>query len=111
MRSSIAGASASHRSRPAIASAEHNGPVGVITRIGNTPGVRRLVRRSPTPAEVRESPDDDDLTPAWCADCRREVLFGSARCPDCGGVALSAEELARRTGGLPPSNGVGPGAW
>ena len=85
--------------------------VGIITRIGSAPGVRRLVRKSPAPGEVRESPDDEDVTPMWCADCRREILFGQPRCPDCGGAALSAEALARRTGGLPPSTGAGPTSW
>jgi len=84
--------------------------VGIITRIGNAPGVRRLVRRQQTPGEVRESPDDDDRVPMWCADCRREVLFESPRCPDCGGAAVTAEELARRTGGV-PRTGISPTDW
>src|SRR4051794_33690484 len=90
---------------------EDNAPVGIITRIGSAPGVRRLVRRSPAPGEVRVSPDDEDVSPAWCADCRREVLFGLSHCGDCGGPALSAEELARRTGGVPPSKRTGPASW
>ena len=31
--------------------------MGIITRIGNAPGVRRLVRRQQMPGEVRENPD------------------------------------------------------
>lgn len=85
--------------------------MGIITRIGSAPGVRRLVRRPPAPGEVRESPDDDDRTPLWCVECRREVLFGLPRCGDCGGAAVSAEELARRTGALPPPAGRGPSDW
>jgi len=85
--------------------------VGVITRIGNAPGVRRLVRRQRPPGEVRESPDDDDYSPLWCLDCRREILFDLPTCPDCGGVTVSTEELARRTGGLPPASGPGPADW
>jgi hypothetical protein len=84
--------------------------MGVITRLGKAPGVRRLIRRMPTPAEVSESPDDEDRMPLWCADCRRELLFDVPRCPDCGGTAVSTEELARRTGGLPRS-GIGPSDW
>jgi hypothetical protein len=84
--------------------------VGVITRIGNAPGLRRLVRRQPRPPDVRESPDGDDRVPMWCADCRRELIFDVPRCPDCGGPAVSAAELARRTGGL-PRTGMGPADW
>jgi hypothetical protein len=84
--------------------------VGVITRIGNAPGVRKLVRRHPRPAQVRESPDDDDYTPLWCGQCRRELLFEVPQCPDCGGPAVTAEELARRTGGL-PRTGISPSDW
>jgi hypothetical protein len=84
--------------------------VGIITRIGNAPGVRRLVKRQQQPGEVRENPDPDDREPVWCADCRREILFDLAQCPDCGGPAVSAEELARRTGGL-PRTGIGPTDW
>jgi hypothetical protein len=85
--------------------------VGIITRIGSAPGVRRLVRRLPAPGEVRESPDDEERTPLWCVECRREILFELPRCPDCGGLAVSTEELARRTGGLPPQPGTGPTDW
>jgi hypothetical protein len=83
----------------------------MITRIGSAPGLRRLVRRRPAPGEVRESPDDEDQAPLWCADCRREILFDLARCPDCGGPAVSPEVLARRTGGLPPQAGTRPTDW
>jgi hypothetical protein len=84
--------------------------VGVITRIGNAPGVRRLVRKRPVQGEVRESPDDDDREPMWCLECRREVLFDLTDCPDCGGKVVTTQELARRTGGL-PSRGPGPADW
>ena len=84
--------------------------MGIITRIGNAPGVRRLVKRQQMPGEVRENPDLDDYEPKWCANCRRELLFEVTRCPDCGGPAVSAEELARRTGGL-PRTGIGPTDW
>jgi hypothetical protein len=84
--------------------------VGVITRIGNAPGVRRLVRRRPVPGEVRESPDGDEREPLWCLDCRREILFDLTRCPDCVGSAVTNQELARRTGGL-QNPGSGPTAW
>ena len=84
--------------------------MGVITRIGNAPGVRRLVRRRPTEGEIRESPDDDEHEPLWCVACRREILFDLTRCPDCGGRTVTTEELARRTGGL-PSSGPSPTDW
>jgi hypothetical protein len=84
--------------------------VGVITRIGNAPGLRRLVRRRPAPGQVLESPDDDDREPLWCLDCRREILFDLAACPDCGGSAVTTEELARRTGAHRWS-GPGPTDW
>jgi len=84
--------------------------VGVITRIGNAPGVRRLVRKRPVQGEVRESPDDDDREPLWCSDCRREILFELMQCPDCGGSAVTNEELARRIGGL-RRTGPSPTDW
>lgn len=84
--------------------------MGVITRIGNAPGVRRLVRRRPVESQIRESPDDDDREPLWCVDCRREILFDLTRCPDCGGSVVTTEQLARRTGGL-PSAGPSPTQW
>lgn len=84
--------------------------MGVITRIGNAPGVRRLVRRRPAQGEVIESPDDIDREPLWCVDCRREILFELTRCPDCGGAAVTAQELGRRTGGM-PGTGPGPADW
>lgn len=84
--------------------------MGLIIRIGAAPGVRRLVRRQPSPGEVREDPDEEDRTPLWCGDCRREILFELSRCPDCGGPAVSAEELSRLTGGAPLA-GRGPSEW
>lgn len=85
--------------------------MGIITRIGAAPGVRRLVQRLPAPGEVTESPDDEDRTPLWCADCRREILFGLSQCADCGGEAVTTEELSRRANGRPPSAGAGPTTW
>ena len=84
--------------------------MGVITRIGNAPGLRRLVRRRPTQGEVYENPDDEDREPLWCLDCRREILFDLERCPDCGGSAVTTEELARRTGSY-QRPGPGPADW
>lgn len=75
--------------------------VGMITRLGNAPGVRRLVRRREIPGEVRENSDEDVAEPTWCADCRRELLFNISRCPDCGGMARTAQEMARQKGDLP----------
>jgi hypothetical protein len=85
--------------------------VGIITRIGRAPGVRRFVRRADAPGEVRESPDDEDWTPMWCSGCGREVLFDLPRCPHCGGEPLSSTELARRAGDLPSPPGRGPTDW
>jgi hypothetical protein len=85
--------------------------MGIITRIGRAPGVRRLVKRPDSPAVVREDPDDLDRDPRWCADCRREVLFEEPRCRRCGGPAVTAHELARRSGDLPPRAGSGPTDW
>jgi len=85
--------------------------VGLITRIGRAPGVRRLVRRREGDGVVTESPDPEDRDPRWCAVCEREVLLGLARCLHCGGTPLTAAELARRRGDLPPSPGRGPSSW
>jgi predicted RNA-binding Zn-ribbon protein involved in translation (DUF1610 family) len=85
--------------------------VGLITRIGRAPGVRRLVRRREGDGVVIESPDPEDSDPRWCAACGREVLLGLARCPQCGGAALTATELARRSGDLPSPPGRGPSSW
>jgi hypothetical protein len=85
--------------------------MGVITRIGRTPGIRRLIKRQDSPAVVREDPDEEDRDPLWCASCRREVLFGEPRCRNCGGLAVSAHELARRSGDLPARPGHGPTDW
>ena len=43
------------------------------------------VRRQQMPGEVLESPRRRRPRPDWCAHCRREILFDSPRCPDCGG--------------------------
>jgi predicted RNA-binding Zn-ribbon protein involved in translation (DUF1610 family) len=93
------------------ARSEEDGLVGIITQIGRAPGVRRLVRKPAAPAEVRESPDDEDRDPRWCASCRREVLFEMTRCPQCGGEPVTGTELARRDGSLPPPPGAGPTSW
>jgi hypothetical protein len=85
--------------------------MGIITRIGSAPGVRRLVRKLEAPAVIRENPDDEDRDPLWCANCGREVLFAQASCRHCGGTAVTANELARRAGDLPPKPGAGPTAW
>jgi predicted RNA-binding Zn-ribbon protein involved in translation (DUF1610 family) len=85
--------------------------MGIITRIGRAPGVRRLVKKPNSPAESRENPDEEEWDPLWCAQCRREVLFGARRCPHCGGEAITANELARRRGDLPSPPGSGPTDW
>ena len=85
--------------------------MGILTRIGRAPGVRRLVKKPGSPAVTWENPDEEDGDPLWCASCRREVLFGEPRCRRCGGQALTAEELARRSGELPPRPGYGPTDW
>jgi hypothetical protein len=85
--------------------------MGIITRIGRAPGVRRLVRKPNAPGEVRESPDDEERDPRWCADCRREVLFDMPRCRHCGGEPVTGTELARRSGDLPAPPGTGPADW
>jgi hypothetical protein len=85
--------------------------VGLITRIGQAPGVRRLVRRRGDDGVVTESPDPEDHDPRWCASCGREVLLGVDRCLQCGGAPLTAVELARRRGDLPPPAGRGPSSW
>lgn len=87
------------------------GGVGIITRIGRAPGVRRLVKKLDSPAVTREDPHDGDWDPLWCASCGREVLFEAPRCPHCGGPAVTGNELARRRGDLPASPGSGPTAW
>ncbi len=89
----------------------HNGPVGLITRIGRAPGVRRLVRKREGDGVVAESPDPEERDPRWCAACGREVLLGVARCLHCGGAPLTGAELARRSGDAPPSPGHGPASW
>jgi hypothetical protein len=85
-------------------------PVGIITRIGRAPGIRRLVRKHERDGVVTESPDPEDRDPRWCAACGREVLLGVARCLHCGGAPQTAAELARRHGDLPPP-GRGPASW
>jgi hypothetical protein len=81
-----------------------------MIRLGAAPGLRHLRRKLPAPGEVRESPDPDDRTPLWCADCWREILFDLPHCPDCGGRSVTGDELARikRQG---PSAGSGPTSW
>jgi hypothetical protein len=86
-------------------------PMSIISRIGSSPGVRRLARRPEAPGEVRESPDNEDRDPLWCAGCRREVLFDGLQCRHCGGQPMSLTELARQSGDLPTSPGRGPGSW
>jgi hypothetical protein len=86
------------------------GAVGLITRIGQAPGVRRLVRKRDGSGVVVESPDPEDRDPRWCAECGREVLLGLATCLHCGGQPLTAAELARRRGDAPPT-GKGPSSW
>jgi hypothetical protein len=39
------------------------------------------------------------------------VLLGLARCLHCGGAPLTAAELARDRGDLPPPPGRGPTSW
>lgn len=85
--------------------------MGIITRLGRTPGLRRLVERHESPEVVREDPDEAERDPRWCAGCGREVLFQATRCRHCGGEALTANELARRSGLLPPPAGSGPTDW
>jgi hypothetical protein len=89
----------------------HNERVGIITRIGRAPGVRRLVRRREGDGVVTESPDPEDRDPRWCAACGREVLLGVARCLHCGGAPRTAVDLARRRGDLPQPPGRGPASW
>ena len=85
--------------------------MGLITRIGRAPGVRRLVRKRVGDGVVAESPDPEDLDVRWCADCGREVLLGLATCLTCGGLPMTAVELARRHGDVPPPAGHGPTSW
>lgn len=85
--------------------------MGIITRIGNAPGVRRMVRRKEQPGEIRENSDDDEFEPKWCADCHREVLFEMMKCPDCGGVPVSAVELVRLMGDFPRAADASPVSW
>jgi hypothetical protein len=85
--------------------------MGIITRLGSAPGIRRLVRKHDSPGVIREDPDELDRDPLWCAGCKREVLFGEPRCRHCGDVAVTADELARREGDLPPRPGSGPTDW
>jgi len=85
--------------------------VGIITRVGRAPGIRRLVKKHDSPSVVREAPEEEDRDPLWCAGCRREVLFDATRCPHCGGQAVTATELARRSGNLPTRPGSGPADW
>jgi hypothetical protein len=85
--------------------------VGLITRIGRAPGVRRLVRRREGDGVVTESPDPEDSDPRWCAACGREVLLGLARCLHCGGAPRTAADLARQRGELPQPPGRGPASW
>jgi predicted RNA-binding Zn-ribbon protein involved in translation (DUF1610 family) len=85
--------------------------MSLISRIGSSPGVRRLVRRPDAPGEIRESPDAEDRDPLWCAGCGREVLFDGADCPHCGGLAVTRIELARRAGNLPAPPERSPSSW
>ncbi len=85
--------------------------MGIITRMGRAPGIRRLVKKHDSPGVIREDPDLEDRDPLWCADCRREVLFDELRCRQCGGLAVTAGELARRAGDLPRHPGRGPSDW
>jgi hypothetical protein len=84
--------------------------MGLITRIGQAPGVRRLVRRREGDGVVTESPDPEDRDPRWCGTCGREVLLGLARCLHCGGQPTTAADLAQRHGDRPPP-GRGPASW
>ncbi len=85
--------------------------MGIITRMGSAPGIRRLVRKHESPAVTRENPDEHDGDPLWCASCGREVLFAEPRCRQCGGVAVTADELAFRSGDRPRHPGDGPADW
>ena len=85
--------------------------MGIITRLGRAPGVRRLVKKHDSPAVTWEDPDREDRDPLWCASCGREVLFGAPSCRHCGGPAVTSDELARRSGDLPPRPGRGPTDW
>jgi len=85
--------------------------VGLITRIGAAPGVRRLVRKRVGDGVIAESPDPEDRDPRWCGGCGREVLLGAAECLHCGAPALTATELARRRGEGPRPPGRGPSDW
>ena len=85
--------------------------MGIIARMGTAPGVRRLIKKHDSPAAVRENPDEEDRDPLWCASCRREVLFEEPRCRHCGAVAVTANELARRSGDLPRQPGSRPTDW
>ena len=85
--------------------------MGIITRIGQAPGVRRLVRKRLGDGVVTESPDPADRDPRWCATCGREVLLGLSRCLHCGGAPVTAAELARRNGDAPPPADHGPSSW
>jgi hypothetical protein len=85
--------------------------VGLITRIGRAPGVRRLVRRHAGDDVVVESPDPEERDPRWCSLCGREILLGLTRCLHCGGAPSTAAELARRNGDLPSPPGRGPTSW
>jgi len=86
-------------------------PMGLITRIGQAPGVRRLVRKRDGNGVVTESPDPEDRDPRWCEACGREVLLGLARCLHCGGAPRTAAELAQQRGDLPPPPGRSPASW
>ena len=81
-----------------------------MIRLGQAPGLRRLVRKRDGDRVVVESPDPEDLDPRWCAGCGREVLLGLSTCLHCGGQPLTAAELARRRGDAPP-RGQGPTSW
>jgi hypothetical protein len=85
--------------------------MGIITRMGRAPGIRRLVKKHDSPGVIREDPDEWDRDPLWCASCGREVLFEEPRCRHCGGEAVTAIELARRSGDLPRHPGSGPTDW
>ncbi len=85
--------------------------MGIITRMGRAPGIRRLVKKHESPGVIREDPDELDRDPLWCAGCKREVLFDEPECRHCGGPAVTADELARRSGDLPRHPGRGPADW
>jgi predicted RNA-binding Zn-ribbon protein involved in translation (DUF1610 family) len=84
--------------------------MGIITRMGRAPGIRRLVKKHDSPGVIREDPDELERDPLWCVSCGREVLFDEPRCRQCGGQAVTADELARRSGDL-PRTGRGPTDW